>query len=138
MHEPKMIDDVLSAGSAGAGIGTAFFLGRWIITWFTARFDRRQAVLDAQDGQIDQEWSELREELKRDKAEMKKHLTRIERQNEALRFSFHHVAAALMKVDPLNPALALAEQLLTQAFPLDLRFTAERAAFALDQDEAAG
>ena len=137
MHEPKLIGDVLSAGSAGAGIGTAFLIGRWVITWLTARFDRRQAVLDAQDGQIDQEWSALREELKRDKAEMKKHLTRIERQSEALRFSFHHVAAALMKVDPHNPALAQAEQLLAQAFPLDLRFATDRAEIALGQEAAA-
>jgi len=107
---------------------------RWIIGWLTARHDRRESNLERQEGSIDEQWRALREELNRDRAEVRREAAAIksrvaamERQNEALRYAFHHVAGALIRLDPTNPALAQAEQMLARAFPLDFTLLGEDA-----------
>ncbi|RYG90104.1 MAG: hypothetical protein EON59_00555 [Alphaproteobacteria bacterium] len=136
MPEPRIIDEVATAAGAGGGIGAVLLAGRYLINWFTGRIDRRQEALDAQDSKIDLEWQQLREELKAANLEMKRRVDQIEQQNNALRYAFQHVAGALVKVDPTNPALARAEHVLAQAFPLDLSFMVDRAELALDRDAA--
>lgn len=127
MSEPKLLDDAVSAAATGGGMGAAFFVLRWLWMAVTGRLDRREARIDAQDEKLDMEWQAIREE-------MKGRLDKIERQNEALRYAFHHVAGALIRLDPQNPALAQAEQMLAAAFPVDFRLLAEQAGAALDKN----
>ena len=56
----------------------------------------------------------------------------MEKQGRALRMSFEHVAGALIRVDPDNPALAVVDKILAQAFPDDFTLAAYRAEAALD------
>lgn len=124
--EPTLLEESIQIGSAAAGAGGGFFLLRWVFDRVVARLDRRQANLDAQDERVDREWQKIREKVEQ-------RLDRVERQNEALRFAFHHVAGALIRIDPQNPALAQAEQMLAQAFPIDFALLGERAGAALDK-----
>jgi hypothetical protein len=128
MGSEKIAEGVAQAAGGGLGVGGGIWFVRWFILWLSARHDSKQAALDAQDERIDQEWKKIREELKAE-------VGAIRRQNEALRFAFHHVAGALIRLDPRNPALIQAEQLLAQAFPIDLQMVADRAAAALDRSE---
>jgi len=125
MSEDRLIDGAVTAAAGGGGFAGAFLALRWLVNWLTGRMDRRQALLDQQDARIDQEWKQIRDE-------MKERLDKIETQNGALRVAFHHVAGALVRVDPSNPALLLAEQILAQAFPLDLNALAAQAGAAID------
>ncbi|RSU21195.1 hypothetical protein [Sphingomonas koreensis] len=135
--EPTILEEGAKIASAGVGVGGGFFALRWLVGWLTGRMDRRQEVLDAQEGSIDQEWKDLREELKRDNADLKRRMDSVETQNSALRRAFNHVAGALIRIDPLNAALAQADQMLTQAFPLDFSLTTERAEAALNATDPA-
>lgn len=133
MSEPSMMETAAEVAAGGAGFGGAFAAFWWLINWFTGRADKRQAVLDAQEEKVDQDWRAIREELHAANAATNRKLAAIEKQNEALRFAFHHVAGALIRIDPKNPALVQAEQLLAQAFPIDFGMLAARAEAALDQ-----
>lgn len=124
----SIVESLARMAAGGLGVGGGWFMLRWVIDKITARLDRRQQQLDIQDEKLDQEWKAIREELKL-------RVDKIEKQNEALRFAFHHVAGALIRIDPQNPALKQAEQLLAQAFPIDLTLLADRAAAALDLSE---
>lgn len=132
MAETKMIDDVAQVAAGGVSFGGGLYMARWLILWLTGRADRKQALIDEQEAKVDREWATMREELKAERQADKLRLDRIEKQNQALRFAFHHVAAALIRIDPQNPALSQAEQMLSQAFPLDFSLIAERAAAAVE------
>lgn len=123
-----MVDDIASAASFGSGFGAVFFALRWVVMWASGRADRRQDRLDAEDARLNGEWREIRNE-------MKGRMATIERQSAALRFAFHHVSAALMQLDPQNPALLRAEQALAVAFPLDFSLVTEMAGAALDAEQ---
>lgn len=125
VSEPTLLEEGVQIASAGVGVGGGFFALRWLVGWLTGRMDRRQLLLDAQDERVDREWQKIRERVE-------ERLGKVERQNEALRFAFHHVAGALIRIDPQNPALAQAEQMLSQAFPVDFTLLAERAGSAVD------
>lgn len=122
------VEDAVQIGASAAGLGGGFYAIRWLILWLTGRADRRQDSLDQQDERIDREWQKIREKI-----EIR--MEKVERQNEALRFAFHHVAGALVRIDPRNPALRQAEQVLEQAFPIDFGLMAERAEAALAKEE---
>ncbi len=130
MSDDTFVESAVQAAASGGGFAGVFLFLRWAVAVLTGRADKREQKLDAQDARLDAEWKQIREDMKR-------RLERIEKQNEALRFAFHHVAGALIRVDPNNPALAQAETLLNQAFPVDFRLIAERAGAALDLGAAA-
>lgn len=128
-----MLETALSAAAGGGSFAGVLLFARWVIVWLTGRHDRRQALLDEQDLKQDLAWKAIREELKEQIAGLSKQVETIGRQNNALRIAFHHVAGALIHVDPTNPALIQAEKILSQAFPLDLSMLAEQAGRALDR-----
>ena len=132
MSEPTLLEESVQIASASAGVGGGLIFMRWLIGWLTGRADKRQEVLDAQEGSIDQQWTAFREELKGENADLKRRVGAVETQNTALRRAFNHVAGALIRLDPMNPALAQADQMLAQAFPLDFNLAADRADAALD------
>lgn len=132
-----VLDNAVQVAAGGAGAGGGFFALRWLVNWFTGRLERREELLDKQDERVDREWQKLREELKADNEAMKLRLAEIGRQNEAIRFAFHHVAAALIKVDPKNPALIQAEQMLAKAFPVDFGMMLDRIDAAATASERA-
>ncbi|MBY8826129.1 hypothetical protein [Sphingomonas colocasiae] len=126
MDDGGIVDNAVQIAAGGAGAGGGFYAIRWFFQWITGRLDRRQDLLDAQDQRVDREWQAIREELKADNDRMKARLEAISRQNEAIRFAFHHVAAALIRIDPKNPALIQAEQMLAKAFPVDFGMMLDR------------
>jgi hypothetical protein len=131
--EPNgLLDDAVTAVIGGGSTGGVFFALRRAWLQFTGRTDRKQALIDAQEAKVDREWETIRENLKKERQQDKERLDRIERQNEALRFAFHHVAAALIRIDPQNPVLSQAEHMLSTAFPIDFRLLAEQAGRAVD------
>ena len=104
---------------AGVGAGGAFFGLRWLLTFFTKRADARQAQLDAEHDALDTSWATYRKNIET-------RLSTMERQNRALRLSFEHVAGALIRKDPDNPALVIADRIMAQAFPDDFSLTVPR------------
>lgn len=104
----------------------AFFALRWLLDWIARRIDKRQAQLDVEHAALDMSWKEYRLQLER-------RIANIERQNMAFRLGFQHVSAALIRVDPQNPALTIAEKIMAQAFPDDFSIGAARAGSAVDK-----
>lgn len=119
-----MSNDLIPPGveqaiAAGSGAGASFFVVRWFVQWVTGRHDRRQAALDEEHQALDMSWKDYRLHLE-------KRMQTMERQNRALRLSFEHVAGALIRNDPENAALAIADRIMAQAFPDDFSMTVTR------------
>lgn len=93
---------------------------RWLLGFVDRREKRRAERLDAEEDALDQGWSAYRRRMEARLASLEQRDTERQRQNYALRLAFEHVAGALIRFDPANPALRRAEQLLEQAFPIDL------------------
>lgn len=135
MADPGILDEAVTAAATGTGVGGGFFALRWLVLWLTGRLDKRQALLDAQDERVDREWQTIREELKAKNAALDQRLDQIEQQNNALRFAFQHVAGALVRIDPKNEALIIADRILAAAFPADFSLGVAMAGAALDEDD---
>jgi hypothetical protein len=129
MSDPSTIDDLKTAAAAGGSFGGAFFALRWLVNWVTRRLDRRQERLDAEHDALDMGWKEYR-------LHTEKRLASVEKQNRALHLAFQHVSAALIRAEPQNPALAIAERIMATAFPDDFSLSAAMAAGAIDRTEA--
>ena len=123
----------VATAAAGGGAGAAIV---WkLIGWLTQWSERKAARLDAQEVRADQEWRQIREDIK---DQLKTALVRIEKmetQNTALRRAFNHVAGALIRIDPRHPALTQADQIMGTAFPFDFELSTARAESALDSIE---
>lgn len=122
--------DITAAGGLFAG---SFFVAWRLLLWLTGRFDKRQAQLDAEHDALDMSWKDYRLLLERDRQEQNARIEKIELQNRALRMAFEHTAGALIRLDPQNPALAIAERIMAQAFGEDFTVLAGRAESALDR-----
>ncbi|MCJ8159902.1 hypothetical protein [Sphingomonas sp. LaA6.9] len=116
---------VAAGGSAGAVFGAVFFALRWFVNWIAERHDKRQASLDAEHAELDQSWKSYRLVLERE-------LGTIKRELNAVRFAFQRVSAALIEVDPTNPAIAEAAHIMAIAFPADFSLDVARAEAALN------
>jgi ABC-type phosphate transport system auxiliary subunit len=126
MSDGPFIDELKTAGVFGGAFGGAFYALRWLLDWIAKRLDKRQAQLDAQEAALDMSWRDYRLQLER-------RIATIERQNTAFRLGFQHVSAALIRIDPQNPALSLAEKIMAQAFPDDFSIGAAMAGSAIDR-----
>lgn len=126
--------DLKDVALGGGTLGGTFFAMWKLLAWLTGRHDRRQALLDAQDERQDREWQKLRENLEGVVQRHEARIAALESKNEALRLVIHHLAGALVRVDPDNPALALADQILAVAFPVDLAMLSQRAEIALERE----
>jgi len=113
------MSDYGETAAFGASAGGIFFGARWLLNWLTGRADKRQQQLDDQNLALDMGWKEYRHNIET-------RLKSVERQNRALRLSFEHVAGALIRKDPENPALAIADRIMAQAFPDDFTTTVAR------------
>lgn len=87
--------------------------GRWLIGHADRREKRRQDRLDAEEEKLGKGWSAY---YKRIEAR----LEMVERQNYGFRLAFEHVAGALIRIDPQNPALVIAGRLLERAIPIEV------------------
>lgn len=135
MSDPGIIDDAITTAAAGTGVGGGFFALRWLVQWLTGRLDKRQAQLDAEHDALDMSWKDYRILLERDRQETRARMEKIDEQNRALRLAFEHVAGGLIRIDPSNEALVIADRILAAAFPTDFSFGITRAGAALDQAE---
>lgn len=86
---------------------------RWMLGHADRRDARRQARLDDEEEKLDQGWSAYRRRIE-------ERLITVERQNYGLRLAFEHVFGALIRVDPQNPAIGRAGDLLERAFPIEI------------------
>lgn len=137
-----MIAAALAQAQGGAAAGVSFVgvgFAVWrLLLWLTARFDKRQAQLDAEHNAIDMNWKEYRLFIERDRLDLRATVGRIEKQNRALRMAFEHTAGALIRIDPDNPALAVVDKILGQAFPDDFTMATFRAEAAIERRGAGG
>lgn len=120
--------EVKDAAAFGGGFAAVFAAVRWLMNWATARFDKRQAQLDAEHATLDMSWKEYRLLLE-------ERLQKLERQNRAVFRAFQHVSAGLIRRDPQAPELALAERLMAEAFPIDFTMAAQMAGAAVDMSK---
>ncbi|UIJ43736.1 hypothetical protein LZK98_11605 [Sphingomonas cannabina] len=137
MNEPKLLDLGVQAAAGGGSFALTLYAIRWALNWLTGRVDRREALVQAQEEKVDREWQAIREALEGRIEKLEAQVDKVTRESEAYRLAFHHVAKALVAADPNHPALTIADQILSVAFPLDLRTLAERADLALDRAAAA-
>lgn len=128
MSDPSAIDELKTVAVGGGSFGGVFFALRWLVNWVTKRLDRRQERLDAEHNALDMGWKEYR-------LHTEKRLAAVEKQNRALHLAFQHVSAALIRVEPQNPALTVAERIMAAAFPDDFSLAAAMAAGAIDRTE---
>lgn len=126
MSDGFSLDGLKTAATFGGSFGAVFFALRWLLDWIARRLDKRQAQLDAQEAALDMSWKDYRLQLE-------KRIATIERQNNAFRLGFQHVSAALIRCNPQDPALAIAEKIMAQAFPDDFSIGAAMAGGAIDQ-----
>jgi hypothetical protein len=130
------IEPLKEAASLGAGGGAAFFALRWVVVWVTARLDRRQAQIDAEEAALAMSWKDYRIFLEQRQQLMETEMKQLSNGNKALRLAFEHVATALIRIDPQNPALERAGKIMAEAFPLDFTFPLQMAGGALDKEDA--
>jgi len=135
VSDPGILDEAVTAAAAGTGVGGGFFALRWLIQWLTGRLDKRQAQLDAEHDALDMSWKDYRLLLERDRQDLRATMGKIEAQNRALRTAFEHVTGALIRIDPKNEALVIADRILSSAFPADFSVGLAMAAAALDEDD---
>jgi hypothetical protein len=131
--DQSAIELAVTAAATGSGAGGGFFVLKWLLQWLTGRADKRQAQLDAEHAALDMSWKDYRLLLERDRQELQLRMSTMEKQGRALRLSFEHVAGALIRLDPHNPALAIVDKILATAFPDDFSLAAYRAEAALDR-----
>lgn len=124
------------AAVAGGSFGGVVFALRWIVMWFTARVDRREAQLDAEHNALDLGWKDYRLLIEARNRMLEDRLGAIERQSRAAYTSFQHVASALIQIDPDNEALVRAGKIMAAAFPDDFTLATAMAAGVLDREEA--
>ncbi len=128
MSDPSALDELKTVAVGGGSFGGGFFALKWLVTWVTRRLDRRQERLDAEHNALDMGWKEYR-------LHTEKRLAAVEKQNRALYLAFQHVSAALIRVEPQNPALVIADRIMATAFPDDFTLSAAMAAGAIDRNQ---
>lgn len=135
MDQPSLLDQVKALAGFGGGATASFFILRWIeraVRWVSERHDKRQAQLDSEHAALDMSWKDYRLLLERDRLDLRVRVEAMEKQGRALRLSFEHVTAALIRHDPQDPALTIAERLMARAFPDDFTTLTAMAGAALD------
>jgi hypothetical protein len=135
VSDPGILDDAITTAAAGTGMGGGFFVLRWLVQWLTGRLDKRQAQLDAEHGALDKSWEGYRLRLEERATRLEQRMETMERQGRAVWLAFEHVAGGLIRVDPGNEALVIADRILASAFPTDFSFGIARAGGALDEDD---
>lgn len=134
MDQPSILDQVKAFVGLGGGATASFFILRWVeraVRWMSERHDKRQVQLDNQAAALDRGWQGYRVQLEQ-------RLQTLERQSRAAYLAFQHVSAALIRKDPADPALMMAEHIISQAFPGDFTVLAAAAGEAIDQNQASG
>ncbi|HEX7856084.1 MAG TPA: hypothetical protein VF503_20580 [Sphingobium sp.] len=113
------------AGIVGAGIAVGKGV-QWLLGFRERRADSRARKLQIWHDELDKREQDLEDRqteywmrIEADLSGVKADLAATKVQNGALRMAFELVAAPLRALDPHNPALGQAEQLLRAAFPLD-------------------
>lgn len=121
-----MGDPVVSAGEAGGVVAGAvsilFGIGKgakWLMHFRERQAEGRARKLQIWHDELDKRERALEEKQSEYWTRIEYELRLVRTQNSALRMAFELVAAPLRQLDPHNPALAQAEQLLHAAFPLD-------------------
>lgn len=114
-----MLEQLMQVAAGGATAGGGFYGVRWVVMYLTGRADQRQAKLDREHDALDMSWKDYRLNLET-------RFKQLERQNRALRMAFEHVAGALVRKDPDNPALAIADRIMASTFPDDFSTTVAR------------
>lgn len=92
---------------------------RFLFNWVERRASSRAAKLEQWHTELKQREGRLDQEQAAFQARLEESVAQLGRENRALRLAFQLVSAPLRQLDPANPALIRAEQLLQAAFPLD-------------------
>ncbi|WP_278983281.1 hypothetical protein [Sphingobium yanoikuyae] len=120
-----MADPAAAAGEAGGIFAGAVALlyaigkgGAWLLNWKDARAQSRAAKLQAWHDELEKRETEQDERDRRYQQHIETQLRRLTAENRVLRRAFELVAEPLRRIEPTNPALAQAQQMLDRAFPI--------------------
>lgn len=115
-----------SAGEVGgvfAGlVALLYAVGKglaWLLDWEERRKETRQAKLDRWHRELAAREDKLERQQEEYQSRIEKQLDHLQRQQAALVGGYQLIAGALRLIDPSNPALRQADDLLRTAFPLD-------------------
>lgn len=100
---------------------------RFLFNWAERRASSRAAKLQDWHNELVKREGRLDEKQAEFEGRLEGTIAQLGRENRALRMAFQLVAAPLRQIDPGNPALVRAEQMLQAAFPLDADLSAELA-----------
>lgn len=115
---------------AGAIALLATFGGgaRWLLNWNERRAESRSAKLQKWSDELDRREAKLDAEREAEIVGIKTTLSQMSGEHHALFQCYHLLAAALIKLDPVNPALTEASALLSAAYRIDRTMPANMAA----------
>lgn len=121
-----MSDPSAAAGEAGGIFAGAIALlyaigkgGAWLLNWKDARAQSRAVKLQAWHDELAKREADQDERDRSYQQHIETQLRRLAVENRVLRRAFELVAAPLRRLEPDNPNLAQAQQMLDRAFPLD-------------------
>ena len=121
-----MSDPSSAAGEAGGIIAGAVALlyafGKgmaWLLNWKDARAQSRAAKLQAWHDELAKREKEQDDRDLQYRQHIETQLRRLALENRVLRRAFELVAEPLRRLEPENPKLAQAQNMLDRAFPLD-------------------
>lgn len=92
---------------------------RWAFDWNDRRTETRSAKLEAWEARLEKREADFENKIENRMAAVEAENVAVRRENRGLRMAFQHVSAALVRCDPKDPALLLAERILAQSIPLD-------------------
>lgn len=61
--ESTILAETAKFTGGGVGLAGGLYMVRWIIQWFTGRFDKRQAEIDGDASELDQKWRAYRKTI---------------------------------------------------------------------------
>ena len=140
-----MSDPTAAAGEAGGMFAGAVALlvvlgkgGAWLINWKDARVQSRAAKLQAWHDELAKKEKEQDERERQYRQHIETQLRRLALENRVLRRAFELVAEPLRRLEPDNPKLVQAQNMLDRAFPLDPGLPIDMGALLSMIDEPGG
>lgn len=140
-----MADPSSAAGEAGGifagSVALLYAIGKgmaWLLNWKDARVQSRAAKLQAWHDELAKKEKEQDERDRQYRQHIETQLRRLALENRVLRRAFELVAEPLRRIEPDNPKLVQAQNMLDRAFPLDPGLPIDMGALLSMIDEPGG
>lgn len=101
---------------------------RWLLNWSERRQESRAVKLQRWHDELEKRELRLDAERENEIRDIRTALDQVRGEHRALFQAYHVIASALVKLDPMNPALKQAARLLDTAFQVDAETPPDMAA----------